>query len=211
MQCLATRCGGIAAVGLLAAAALLAAVPRPAHAIGGQFGMEFAIDAPWRLEPMPGGNGQLSYPPIPITITFHDTIFEDGRGEIASLALSRIDVGRFVGVTVQELGMNVPPVTEVPVSAMQEIEVKRLLTTKSSHPPHQVCRPALGQDCAALLKVGDTHEWHAVFWFRPRTPMFPGRNLQLKVTAKTIGKHAFKSARTGNLPVTIDMPKEWTN
>jgi hypothetical protein len=182
-----------------------------AYAIGGQFGMEFAIDAPWRLEPIQASNGQLTYPPIPITIAFHDTIFEDGRGKIASVFLEPIDVGRLVGVTVHEMGTNVPQVTEVPVSALQEIEVKHLLSTKVAEPTHQVCRPALGQQCSALLQIGDTHEWHAVFWYRPKTALFPGKNLQLKVTVKTVGKHSFKSRRTGGIAVSIDMPKEWTN
>ncbi len=181
------------------------------HPIGGQFGMEFAIDAPWRLEPVVHADGQLTYPPIPITFTFHDTIFEDGRGAIASVTLKPIDVGRLIGVTVYEMGLNVPLVTEVPVSALQEIEVKRKLSTKTAEPVRQVCRPALGQECSTLLKIGNSHEWHAVFWYRPKTTLFPGKNLQLKVTVNTVGKHSFRSQRTAGHWVSIDMPKEWTN
>ena len=54
--------------------------PQSAGAIGGQFGLEFAIDAPWRLEPIPVRGGTQTYGPIPIVIAFHDAIFDDDRG-----------------------------------------------------------------------------------------------------------------------------------
>src|SRR4051812_46550272 len=107
------------------AAFLLAASPRSALAIGGQFGLEFAIDAPWRLEPMPTGADRYSYTAIPITIAFHDTLFEDGRGTLGALAFEKISVGKLVGIRVTEIGANAPPVTDIPINAMEEIEVKR--------------------------------------------------------------------------------------
>lgn len=54
--------------------------PRSATALTGQFGLEFAIDAPWRIEPVPKPGGGISYGPIPITVVFTDANFEKDRG-----------------------------------------------------------------------------------------------------------------------------------
>src|SRR5258706_12852006 len=52
-----------------------AGAPRRAFAIAGKGGkMEFAIDAPWRLEPSLNGAGQSSYGSIPIQISIHDAL-----------------------------------------------------------------------------------------------------------------------------------------
>jgi hypothetical protein len=192
-------------------AAITFANPQPASAIGGQFGMEFAVDAPWRIEPIPLGGDSYAYSPIPITISFHDTIFEDGRGELAKLKLSRIAVGQFVGVRVSEIGTNAPPVTDIPVSAMEEIEVKRDLSTKQGEPIHRICRPSTGQDCGDLIKISDTHEWNGVFWYTPQTPVALGRNLYLKVTVKTVAKSLVRLPGPLNVYTEVQVPKEWTN
>ena len=202
-----------AQVGCIALCAL-AAIPRAVLAIGGQFGVEFAIDAPWRLEPTPLGGDRYTYPPIPITIAFHDTLFEEGRGFVTELALPKISVGKLVGIRVEEIGTNQPPVTDIPVSAMEEIEVKRGLSTRSGEPRHDVCRPSLGQDCRALLAITDSHEWHGAFWFTPRTPVTPGRNIQLKVTVRTLTTVKILAPGAATVPPSYlvrEVPKEWTN
>jgi len=192
------------------AAFLLAANPQSALAIGGQFGLEFAIDAPWRLEPTPIGADRYSYSAIPITIVFHDTVFEGAPG-----FFEKISVGKLVGVRVTEIGTNAPPVTDIPVSSMEEIEVKRGLSTKLGEPIHQVCRPSLGQDCTSLLNISDSHEWHGAFWYAPRTPVTPGRNIQLKVTVRTLEKTKVRvQGPISSAPpvyVEVEIPKEWTN
>jgi hypothetical protein len=197
-----------------AAIALGATFPQSAVAVGGQFGMEFAIDAPWRLEPAVNSDGRAAYTAVPITIVFHDTIFEDGRGTIASAVLEKISVGRIAGVRVSEIGTNVPPVTEIPVSAFEEIEVKKDLSIKAGEPIHRICRPSLGQNCGDLLNISDTHEWHGAFWYSPRTQLTPGRNLYLKVTVKTIARTKVRIPTPNNFPAVykdLDIPKEWTN
>src|SRR5262245_20477707 len=86
---------------LIACGLLLAmSATQSASAVGGMFGMEFAIDAPWRLEPMRNSAGNLVYSPIPITIAFHDTIFEDGRSDTVAAVLPRIKVGKIIGIRV---------------------------------------------------------------------------------------------------------------
>jgi hypothetical protein len=197
-------------LGWIAGALLLAmAVPQSASAIGGAWGFEFAIDAPWRLEPVKDSAGSFIYPPIPITIVFHDTIFEDGRGKIASTGLPKIAVGSIIGIRVFEIGTNAPPVTEIRVKDMEEIEVKRDLSTKSNEPPHLICRPSTGQDCRDLLTISDTHEWHGLFWYRPKTPLTAGSNLRLKVTVET--QAVVSVPRPNTLPSKETVAREWTN
>jgi hypothetical protein len=195
------------------AAFLLAAVnPQSTVAIGGQFGLEFAIDAPWRLEPISVSAGRYTYPPIPITVAFHDTLFEDGRGTLASLKFPKISVGKLVGIRVTEIGTNQPPVTDIPTTALEEIEVKRDLSVKAAEPIHHICRPSLGQDCTSLLKISDSHEWHAVVWYTPRVAVTPGRNIYLKVTVRTVAKMLLPAGQPGGTTVLeVDVPKEWTN
>src|SRR5881397_610738 len=62
--------------GLLALVILLS--PQSALTVNGQWGVVFAIDAPWRLEPIPGRTG-YSYGSIPIVIMFRQAINEMGR------------------------------------------------------------------------------------------------------------------------------------
>jgi hypothetical protein len=197
------------------AAFILAANPQPTSAIGGQFGLEFAIDAPWRLEPTPVGTDRFSYSAIPITIVFHDTLFEGGRGVLGALHFEKISVGKLVGIRVTEMGTNQPPVTDIPVTALEEIEVKRGLSTRSGEPLHQVCRPSLGQNCTSLLTISDSHEWHGAFWYVPKTAATPGRNVYLKVTVRTLAKTKVRvPPPIPNAPpvfIEVEIPKEWTN
>lgn len=203
-------------LGPIVGALLLAlGISQSASAIGGMFGMEFAIDAPWRLEPVRNSAGNLVYTPIPITIAFHDTIFEDNRERPASDVLPKIAVGRIIGIRVSEMGVNTPPVTQIRLRDIEEIEVKRALSTTSSEPPHQICRPSSEQDCGDLLEISNAHEWHGLFWYTPRTPLAPGSNLRLKVTVDT--RAVELSAPPGGIPNPFAPPssrfvaREWTN
>ncbi|MGD9850864.1 MAG: hypothetical protein AB7T38_06340 [Nitrospirales bacterium] len=180
-----TKWGFYLMYGLLAAGSLLQ--PQSVGAIGGQFGLEFAIDAPWRLEPIPVRVGNHTYGPIPIVIAFHDAIFDDERGLIARKFVGQIHVGVLKEIRVVERSPQEGPIptTVIPLTQLREIESKRWISTSQSEPPHVVCRPYLGEDCRSLHLINDTHEWHAMFWFKPKKPMVPGSNIQLEVTVVT--------------------------
>ncbi|MDQ3565049.1 MAG: hypothetical protein M3436_13220 [Pseudomonadota bacterium] len=68
---------------------------------------------------------------------------------------------------------------------MREIERKLLVSTKDREPPHDVCRPYLGEDCTPILDITDSHEWHATLWYTPKAAVTPGRNIHLVVAVKT--------------------------
>jgi hypothetical protein len=165
-----------------------ATAPRLSAAIGGQFGFEFAIDAPWRLEPRQAG-GELTYGPIPIVITFHDAVFEAARSRPAGVVLPKIAVGALEEVRVTEWIADQPhprqPVTIVKAEQLREVERKGLVSTKTREPDREVCRPGPGQRCTAALEISTSHEWHAVFWYTPKAPVTPGRNIHLEVVAVT--------------------------
>ena len=159
--------------------------------MGGQFGLEFAIDAPWRLEPIPAPNGSVDYGPIPISITFADAIFETYRAWTipGSPELSRsgaITVGNFRRIEIVEYtdkGPSAP--TAIGVNGLREIERKGWVSTKSDNPPYVRCRPHTGVNCDPLLDITFSHEWHGFFWFKPARIPAPGENARLKVTVVT--------------------------
>lgn len=171
---------------MLTASGVLFAV---AHALNGQFGLEWSIDAPWRLEPSTGPDGQPRYGSIPIVITFADMNFEVSRGVVQRSAYKRIFVGKLVGLRVREYAEDAPTVVAaeilIPVAQFQEIERKKDMSTPDLEPSHEVCRPKYGQDCSALLDMTAAHEFHATAWYRPQLPVTPGRNILLEVTAIT--------------------------
>ena len=175
--------------GLLALAVLLH--PRPAMPLAGGWGVIFAIDAPWRLEPIPAQGG-YTYGKVPIVVSFRQAINEMGREYGAEMrkvldAGPDIWVGKVTDVEVVEYVEHTPyPTTSIRPAQFREIERKRELSTKAREPSHEICRPFLGEACDSILYVTDTDEWHAVFWYTPRTPMTPGRNLHLQVTVVTV-------------------------
>ena len=164
--------------------------PQSALSIVGQWGVTFAIDAPWRLEPIPTNSG-YTYGKIPIVISFRQAINEMGReygGTMRAVtgAGPAIWVGKAKEVTVVEY-IDQPPYPNLSIAPAQfrEIERKRELSTKQNEPRHEICRPFLGEPCDNILWITDTDEWHAVFWYAPQTPVTPGRNIHLQVTVIT--------------------------
>ncbi len=173
-------------VSVLSIVALALASATPAQAIGGQIGLEFAIDAPWRIEPVVLSDGRNSYGPIPISVTFQDAVFEQARGWLGSKAFEQIVVGRLKEIRISEMGAaGAEGVTVIAPSQLAEIERKSRVSTITREPPHELCRPSPGQDCAELLEISNSHEWHTGFWFTPKRPMAPGLRLQLQVTVVT--------------------------
>lgn len=172
----------------------------PAFAIGSQIGLEFAIDAPWRIEPYSNGRGGVRYGPIPIVITFHDAIFDHDRNwtkdkVLDTIGLKNIHVGVLQSIEVSELGKSTSPgprqrpsrksKTFKP-SQLTEIERKIGISKKNVEPPHEVCWPTKGMNCAKLLDITKSHEWHAMLWYTPQqSNLKPGDNLYLSVTVTT--------------------------
>ena len=179
-----------------------------AHAIGGQFGLEFAIDAPWRLEPIASDAPEPQYGPIPIVISFHDAIFEDHRGQLGSLVIDRIHVGTLKEIIVTERVRGGPdnPSTRIDPSQLREIERKMWISTVDQEPPHERCTPFTGANCRDLYEISQSHEWHALFWYTPKEAVTPGRNIHLEVTVITEGR----GISTG-ITEPIGARKEWRN
>ena len=185
---MASRRSPVSRLNVLIASFIIAALFKdtPAQSMGGQFGLEFAIDAPWRLEPVLTADG-LSYGPIPIVITFHDAIFDHHRGLIAEAFLGRINVGRIVTIEVREEAEESANAVRrtVPITELREIERKRWVSTSTIEPLHERCRPYRAENCAPLYDITDSGEWHALFWYTPQFPVTPGRNIQLGITVIT--------------------------
>lgn len=195
---------------------------RSTTALNGQFGLEFAIDAPWRIEPIPQPDGALSYGPIPITVVFFDANFEKHRGSPAQVAgalgsdtvaevgtainyasggilnagtgvalngtkWERISVGNLKGIWVWEATQpGDPEWLPVGLHTLREIERKGPKSVfDRPEPPHQMCRPSIGEDCTSLYNIGNAHEWHALFWYTPKQPIKPGQNIHLGVQVQT--------------------------
>lgn len=179
-------------------------------AMEGQFGLEFSIDAPWRLEPVPVKGGGNFYGPIPISITFHDAIFDHHRDSLTQAAVNTLGplvgvnlnlekrhVGLLQHVVIEEGGSNGQKKSlQILAKNMREIERKRWISTKKEEPEHELCRPGteitvpiigkkIKTNCENLLDITDSHEWHAMFWYTPQLLVTPGRNIQLKVTVVT--------------------------
>jgi hypothetical protein len=209
------------AVRLLAAICILFVVGAPAaRAIGGQFGLEFAIDAPWRLEPIVEPDGRLTYPAIPIFVTFEDAVYEQDRGSVASQIVDKLTVGRLKEIRVIEIAASGVQTTVIAPAQLHEIERKEKVSTRTREPAHEVCRPMPGQDCAGLLDISNTHEWHAMFWYTPKAPMTPGSRLHMRVEAVTNFTLVEMRASTnpgrsgGTLsttPVTHQLDRTWSN
>ena len=165
--------------------ALLLLLPsNAAIATGGQFGMEFAIDAPWRIEPFVNAQGQMEYGPIPITITFHDVNFADG-----SFPTGDKKVGVFFNAEVIERQQLADftvrdTSTEIFPNQLREIERKIRISEPETEPQREVCVPAQS-DCTALTRIAGSNEWHAMFWYTPTAPMTAGSKIYLQVSAFT--------------------------
>jgi hypothetical protein len=200
------------------AATLLA--PAPALAIGGQPGLDIAIDAPWRIEPIPDGMNavgvapKLVYGPIPIVVTIHDAVFDVARQNAGvGKKLPSQSLGQFDRIIVEEVGGHGPgewPTTLVSHDDLTEIEAKYGVSKVGSEPKHELCIPAAGMtNCDQRLPIDEgkdkldkaSHEWHAVFYFTPKTAIEPGKDIMLRVTLHTHGSNGKSFAYVNNLLV----------
>jgi hypothetical protein len=182
------------AAGMVALAAFVWVVlPPPAHAVAGIEGtFEYAIDAPWRIEPKlsPLGGG-VSYGAIPIQISIHDAnnVWRD-QHEISEPF--EISLGKVCKVTVRERGPSdgpgdppSGPTTTIPFVKLDEVEYTRGRWAAPGEPyqdvpEHALCRAWAGQNCAGFDRVGGSSEWHASFDYTP-SQIPPSRSVSLQV------------------------------
>jgi hypothetical protein len=157
--------------------------PPLAHAIPGIEGkFEYAIDAPWRLEPT-FTKGGLAYGAIPVQISIHDAhvLTADYGADRAGVSNPEdVALGRVCRVVVRERAEtdgpgDVPsgPVKTFHVKDLDEIETTRgywraPVEPDPDVPPHHgLCRGWAGQDCSPFDKVRGSSEWHASLSYRP--------------------------------------------
>ena len=164
---------------------LLGGIPSVAPAMGGQEGtFEFAIDAPWRLEPVVAPNGSTSYGAIPFVITLTDEnitqtdAYDKPIGNFCDLTLNH-------GSTTQRFGFRDLSEVEMTGNATTTTIEKGSWTQSGSPPPHVVCNP-INNACQALQSPHGTSEWYAVAWYKPATltPIIPGTNTGFTATLR---------------------------
>ena len=121
----------------------------PVYAIAGIEGtFEYAIDAPWRIEPAAIRNGSPIYGAIPIQISIHDAIFI-GRDPDYVSDLTDLSLGRVCSIEVRERAPGDPPGAPPTgasrlyhLSDLQEVEYTRGLWPRPgdpSIPEHALC------------------------------------------------------------------------
>ena len=181
-----------AAVGLVVFVGIRwAAFPPPAHAIAGIEGtFEYAIDAPWRMEPSLFPNGRLAYGAIPIQISIHDAndVGHDRQGISDPHAVA---LGKVCKVVVRERRptdaqgeLPTGPATSLLFSRLDEVERTMGRWPAPGEPPtvpeHVLCRAWAGEDCTGFDRVGGSSEWHATFGYWPSN-VKPATSLSLQV------------------------------
>jgi hypothetical protein len=128
--------------------------------------LEYALDAPWRLDPLPDG----TYPPIPIQISFFDEYLAGTtHGDAGGRRL-----GTFCALRVQEMRadgtLRAPRTYGWSAVADAERQGKAQNGSGSAHwpypddanaiPTRTVCQPNQGT-CALGKRIRDSSEWHA--------------------------------------------------
>jgi hypothetical protein len=163
----------------------LNAFVRDSSALGGIEGtFEYALDAPWRIEPVIDAAGQITYGGIPIQITILD------ENVIPYDAESRYQIGNFCDLVVAHNNGE----RRFALGELAEIERTGSATTSDRSgswihgnavmPPHATCLPG-SQSCTALQSPHGTSEWHATAWYIPDASagFTPGADLVLTLTA----------------------------
>ena len=165
----------------------------PVHAIAGIEGtFEYAIDAPWRIEPAAIRNGSPIYGPIPIQISIHDAIFV-GRDPDYVRDLTDLSLGRVCSIEVRERAPGDPPGAPPTgasrlyhLSDLQEVEYTRGLWPRPGDPTipeHALCKAWSGQDCTGFDRVSGSLEWHGLLSHLPVGAQ-PGTILSLQVEVR---------------------------
>lgn len=176
--------GGLAT--LLALALTLTAVAGPAAAVGGYEGsLEYALDAPWRIEPWDAsGNGDLRYGEIPIQLTFHDAVDAPRDADVAGDQMPELMLlGNFCDLRVTDPGGT----TTYRFDDLDEVEATwgAWAYPNSSRPSHRICRQWNGEICDSdFRQLLDTSEWHGIAWHEPLSAVAPGEAMELTLEAR---------------------------
>ena len=151
--------------------------------LGPQNGVEWQIDAPWRLEP-----GAVGYDAIPLVVTIADASHQPDDRTVPD------DVrpfGRFCGMWVIEQwdGGAFSNPTFIAPTGFHEIEGQRqwLASGSPASGPgdfHQVRRIWEGDAVDDVINVGDWAEWNAVALYRPSPRYVPGNDVKLIAFAR---------------------------
>ena len=189
------RIAALRVFGLIGALFYLGMAGDRVTAAAGHWGVLFAIDAPWRLEPIleqtSVNQKTPRYGAIPISIMFRQAINEKGRqfGSVVRLgtgAGDEITVGKIDSIQVQEIQSITANVrTNFGPGDLRDIESKRLISSKNNEPAHEFCKQDGGASCGDVY-ITDTDAWHALLWYQPRLAVDPGRNISLIITVRTI-------------------------
>jgi hypothetical protein len=161
--------------------------------------MEFACDAPWRIEPNKLPDGTIEYGAIPIQISIHDAMYAKlddilyatdalpvGPPVPVSIHLPNqfVSVGRFHSVRIKELAPEDKPAIEFGVQSLHEIEQVvgdwPWPPSVANHPTYGISRVWKGDPTTAFLDVSRTSEWHASLWYVPGNKT-PGMTVILQI------------------------------
>lgn len=162
--------------------------PEPEHVgsrrekVGGIEGtFEYALDAPWRMEPHTTIFGGKAYTPIPLHVTINDAneIADDAGGSSAMPA-----IGKVCQLDVTEGATT----TTIPIAKFAEVE--RTLgawtypgTEQPNGPARESCTATSTTDCAAYRGVTGTSEWHGLATYAALGGT-PGANVALTLDLK---------------------------
>lgn len=164
-----------------------------AVANNGQEGtFEFAIDAPWRIEPVLDRNGRASYGAIPLSIVVTDANaipFDRSDDDSAQYTIGNfceLQVFHADGSWRKNIAFN--ELTEVEHTGNPATHWAngswRPAESGAPPPPHQVCKPASGT-CEASRSPHGSSEWYATAWYTPTAEdaFQPGADLPLTLKA----------------------------
>lgn len=149
------------------------------HALYGQIsGLEFAIDAPWRVEPEEVCTRfpcTLRYDAIPLNVVFRDVGNSPER--------------TFVSMEVEEVGAGLPLQVVTPFYFHEfERTGGAWQYGANAGPPHEVCRRWQSANCSGFESLTGMSEWDGTFLYSLRQPATPGALVQLKLTANIDGR-----------------------
>ncbi len=163
--------------------------------VGPEHGVNWQVDAPWRMEP--NSASDHSYDPIPLTITFDDAGQQFGP--------DKLPLNRFCGAYVVEKqpaqAIQAASVTMVPPTAFHEIEGSEawldtgILTPGPNN--HLLRRMWNGDSPDDVINVSDWTEWTGTLLYTPRRGAPVGQDLDLIVFARVS-----ESGVCGDVPLT---------
>ncbi|MBI4509297.1 MAG: hypothetical protein HY698_06650 [Deltaproteobacteria bacterium] len=135
-------------------------------------GVEWSIDAPWRMEPSSGTFGA-----IPITVTFHD-----GSEQKDMAGVTKYSLRQFCGVTIRQVnGDN--KTRNYPVEAFHEIESHTKWPYSTGLPISKLRRIWKGEGFSDVLNIRESAEWNATVFYYPGPNASAGPDVVLDVTA----------------------------